>query len=562
MQFLIFSKNDRHPENGSVIEWIPSSRDEIISKIAVNGSVCLINREIFERLEKVIKEIPFINCGLKSKNDKIELYRALKFDNKRDRSCPKRIIFNVEDAGALKRSLTPFFTHRYTAADPCCLIIIPGSVLQILINETIKKQDKRNRLRNSSHKDPISNLIEETVDNPAIVEMEKTYIGNSYAMKLARALILKASQSISPVLILGETGTGKDVIAHLINVNSKVYKKPYTIINCAALPEQLLESELFGHEAGSFTGANKKKDGLFVASRGGTIFLDEIGDMTLANQVKILLAIDKKIIRRVGSNKTIDVDVRVIAATNRNVDHMALNGTFRDDLLYRLNSFRILASALRNHPEDIPAIADHLWARQSKNHRLSKEFHQHLQSYPWPGNVRELKTMLNSIVDIFGDISPTPAHIDAIRKARQENLNKLVNNPVDDKTQLLFLEAKNRLIKLQNIIRGIKISMRPVINRELIEKKCANELGAIRKFIEQQIDPIEELCREPVYFKVYKLFKQTTRYRYLLEKTLKNWPESCEKLNSVWMGELDGLHDAINTKILELIWGGINNIDT
>ena len=414
---------------------------------------------------------------------------------------------------------------------------------------------KKDRQRKKYSDNPIRLLLEETANDPVIEEISEVYIGSSYEMRMARLMILKASQATSPVLILGETGTGKDIIAQQIGKHSKYYRKSFAVVNCAALPEALLEGELFGYKQGIYTGANKDKDGLLVAHKGGTVFLDEIGDLSLANQAKLLVAIEGKKVRPIGGTDTVSIDVRIIAATNRNVDYMARNGSFREDLLQRLNFLRIFAPSLRSHRDDIPAIADHIWEKLNHPCQLSKAFHEHLKSWPWPGNVRELKSLLTSIKDIYGNDLPTPAHIESIRNYHNENIPNVLNSSQDDKAQLLKLEAKLRLVNLQNIVRGIKVMMRPVINQELKPGNFRNESEKIRHYFEQQIQLIDDLCREPVYFKDYGLFKETTRYRYLLEKMLKHWPSSAGELQQAWSGELQKLDEDITLGILKLIWG-------
>jgi len=258
--------------------------------------------------------------------------------------------------------------------------------------------------------------------NPLVKKLERIYIGTSIEVQHTRALIYRACQTDSPVLILGESGTGKDVIATQIYENSTTHKKGFFRVNCSALPESLLEGELFGYTKASFTGANTDKVGLFNAAEGGTIFLDEIGDLSLANQVKILHAVENQGIRQIGSNQTKPVNVRIITATNRNLYAMINQGTFREDLYFRINTFLINSHPLREHPEDIPILAKAYWEKKHHISHLSNDFLEYLKTYPWPGNVRELNTLLNSLVDYFGDISPKPAHVEAIRKSRQDIL--------------------------------------------------------------------------------------------------------------------------------------------
>ncbi|WP_319409861.1 sigma-54 dependent transcriptional regulator [uncultured Desulfosarcina sp.] len=221
-------------------------------------------------------------------------------------------------------------------------------------------------------------------------------IGESKVMRGVFNQIVKVAPKESTVLVTGETGTGKELIARSIHQHSKRQDKPFVAINCAAIPETLLESELFGYEKGSFTGANTKKPGKFELADGGTLFLDEIGDMPLETQAKVLRAIEENTIERVGAIKPTKVNVRFIAATNRNLEKMVENGRFRQDLFYRLNVFSILLPPLRHRREDIPLLTEKFLNEMGPERHLSSEALQLLMTNDWPGNVRELKNALES----------------------------------------------------------------------------------------------------------------------------------------------------------------------
>jgi two-component system response regulator AtoC len=212
-------------------------------------------------------------------------------------------------------------------------------------------------------------------------------------------LITHVADSNSTVLILGETGTGKEQIARALHMASEERKdSPMIAVNCAAFPETLLESELFGHEKGSFTGAVGTRKGRFEQASGGTLFLDEVGDIPLSMQVKLLRVLQERRIERVGGNEPIDIDVRVVAATHRSLEKMVKEGTFREDLYYRLNVIRIEIPPLRDRPEDIPLLAVHFaqkYARPGHNTpEISPEAMTALDKFPWPGNVRQLENAI------------------------------------------------------------------------------------------------------------------------------------------------------------------------
>ena len=233
-------------------------------------------------------------------------------------------------------------------------------------------------------------------------------IGNSKQMQDVYDQIAQVCRSMTTVLIRGESGTGKELVAHAIHYNSARAAKPFVRVNCAALPETLVESELFGHEKGAFTGALATRQGRFEAANGGTIFLDEVGDFSAATQVKLLRVLQEREFERVGGNAPLKVDVRVIAATNRELEQMITEGKFRQDLYYRLNVFSIHLPALRERKADILLLSDFFVEKYSKaNHksvkRISTPAIDMLMSYHWPGNVRELENCIERAVLVSND---------------------------------------------------------------------------------------------------------------------------------------------------------------
>jgi len=256
--------------------------------------------------------------------------------------------------------------------------------------------------------------------NPAVMSDEiydtDTIIGNSREMLEIYKMIGQVAQSDAPVLIQGESGTGKELIARAIYHHSLRKNRPFLAVNCAAIPEQLLESELFGHEKGSFTGALSRKIGKFEQCHGGTVFLDEIGDMSLSAQSKVLRVLQDQVFERVGGQDSIKVDVRVIAATNKSLVQAVKEGSFRVDLFYRLKVISFYLPSLRERPEDIPLLADYFLLKY--RHKLKKLIngisHQAmmiLSQYHWPGNIRELENVIQSaIVLCKGDVI-LPEHL-------------------------------------------------------------------------------------------------------------------------------------------------------
>lgn len=235
------------------------------------------------------------------------------------------------------------------------------------------------------------------MDNPNIPPI----IGSSKAIKEIHSIIEKVANTDSTVLILGESGTGKELIAKNIHYRSNRANKPFIHVNCAAIPSELLESELFGYEKGAFTGAFTSKAGKFETANFGTVLLDEIGDMAPQLQAKILRVLQERSFERIGGMKTITVDVRIIAATNKNLQDTVAEGRFREDLFYRLNVIPIKIQPLRNRTEDIPLLFDYFIEKFKKRFNrpmtISKSTFEYLVNYSWPGNVRELENLIERL---------------------------------------------------------------------------------------------------------------------------------------------------------------------
>ncbi len=236
-------------------------------------------------------------------------------------------------------------------------------------------------------------------------------IGESLAMRGLLSLIKKVAPTDATVLIMGESGTGKELVATSLHENSLRKSKPFIKLNCAAIPAELLESELFGHERGAFTGATKFKPGKFDMADKGTLFLDEIGDMPLKLQSKILRVIQEKEFYRVGGSSTVKVDVRFIASTNQNLEKMVQDGAFREDLYYRLNVFTLHLPPLRERKEDIPLLVDRFLQNLPKKVEISSIALQMIMAYSWPGNIRELKNVIESAAVIAENGFIEPAQL-------------------------------------------------------------------------------------------------------------------------------------------------------
>jgi two-component system nitrogen regulation response regulator NtrX len=280
----------------------------------------------------------------------------------------------------------------------------------------ISKPPDLNRLLNSvRHAFENKSLRSENTKLKNKVAQKYLIIGESFSIEEVKRMISKVASTDARVLVTGENGTGKELVAQQLHQQSKRFKENFIEVNCAAIPSELIESELFGHVKGAFTSAVKDRSGKFEAAHNGTLFLDEIADMSLAAQAKVLRALQEKKIQRVGNEKDISIDVRVIAATNKNLKQEIKEGRFREDLYHRLAVILIRVPSLQERLDDIPLLTDHftnlLTLEQGlENKRFSSEALQKLKNYPWSGNVRELRNVVERLM-ILGDNPITSENI-------------------------------------------------------------------------------------------------------------------------------------------------------
>jgi two-component system NtrC family response regulator len=298
---------------------------------------------------------------------------------------------------------------RYGAFDyltkPCKLV-----ALESLLRRVAEKRELTNKYR----------ALKQRLDR---IEGGADLVGTSPGMQRVRQLISKVAPTNSTVLILGETGTGKELVARALHDQSLRSAMSFVAINCGALPENLIESELFGHRKGAFTGADEHRIGLFEVANGGTLFLDEIGELPKAMQAKLLRFLESGEVRRVGENDSFTCDVRVLCATNRRLDEMVAADEFREDLWFRVNTFEIPLPPLRERIEDVPTLAWHLARRFRPNLRpedqlLSPEAQAELTAYHWPGNVRELANTIEHAMILCEELPIRPEHLPARFSAR------------------------------------------------------------------------------------------------------------------------------------------------
>jgi len=295
----------------------------------------------------------------------------------------------------------------------------------------------------------VGQLVEENRSLKAKIAKEYEMIGNSPAIRQLKDQIAIAAPTSGWVLISGENGTGKELVARAIHTLSSRENKPFVEVNCAAIPEELIESELFGHEKGAFTGATALRKGKFDLANEGTLFLDEIGDMSLKTQAKVLRILQERKFERVGGSRTIEVDVRVIAATNKNLAEEINRGNFREDLFYRLNVLPFDVPPLRERRGDIPLLIEHFLelfcSKESREIKMvSPQAMELLVNYSWPGNVRELKNIIERLVIMVPDKQIAERHLPATIFSRKPVEGRAVSGVTDVAT---FREAKEEFEK-------------------------------------------------------------------------------------------------------------------
>jgi len=320
-------------------------------------------------------------------------------------------------------------------------------------------------------------------------EIDKSFgfeniIGKSKGMKEIFKVVRQIADSRSTVLIMGESGTGKELIARAIHYHSNRKNYPFVTINCAAIPETLIESELFGHERGAFTNAIEKKLGRFEVANQGTLFLDEIGELSLTTQAKILRFLEEKEFNRVGGSKTIKVDVRLITATNKDLSQLLRSGGFREDLYYRINVVPIVIPPLRDRKEDIPLLLDHFLKKfnneNNKNVKgISKEAFELMMNYEWPGNVRELENLVERLIALTSNeyLQADEVPFALLDTSRINDFKESILN-----RKVSFLEAQEEFER--------EIILDALRRTNYVQSHAAEMLGISRRILKYKMDKL------------------------------------------------------------------------
>jgi DNA-binding NtrC family response regulator len=330
-----------------------------------------------------------------------------------DLSMPKISGMEIMEAALTKGGTEVIMMTAYGTAESAVRALKAGAADYLL--KPFSFDELEHLVARLAQKQKLSSLSEH-YQQELKARTSDTFIGESTAAQKVKELVRKVAATDATVLVSGKSGTGKELVARMVHELSSRRERPFIAINCAALTETLLESELFGHEKGAFTGATARKRGRFELADTGTIFLDEIAEMAPNMQSKLLRVLEEGKLDRVGGVDLIDIDVRVVAATNRDLHSEIAQGRFREDLFFRLNVFPIEMPSLAERREDIPALAEHFLAQQRYRHGpLSDEVKSLLMSYDWPGNVRELRNVLERAIILAGDepLSPEEFSLEA-----------------------------------------------------------------------------------------------------------------------------------------------------
>ena len=391
----------------------------------------------------------------------LDVLRAL-----RERHAPGEVVM-LTGHGSIDTAIEAIRIGAFDYISKPC----PLDELEIRIERALERQALKDR----------ASLLERGLTPP---DLGRAFIGDSPEFRGVLRLLDRVAQADSTVLITGETGTGKEMAAKLIHARSPRRARPFITVECAALQESLLQSELFGHERGAFTGADRAKPGLFEVASGGTIFLDEIGEISPATQVALLRVLDGSTFRHVGGTREIRVDVRVLAATNRDLDGMVRQRLFREDLYYRLSTISVRLPALRDRSEDIALLARHFVglfsARFGVERRLSDEAMAVLCAHPWPGNVRELLHVVESAMVVCEGPVIRPDHLPvAVRagldgRGRPQPADRDASTGAEEGRSLTLEEVERayieRMLRAHHGHRGLAAKALGISERNLYRK--------------------------------------------------------------------------------------------
>lgn len=539
------------------------SRPDETHSTRPGATVLVVNEQDLDIIKKTLPHI--VDRGTKHKGMQLSRY----FLPIREEKVPL-LIGNYSSLAQLIRSIRDFLAKLGPVADkPFFILGVTPHIFTDLSEkylstphpepiESSKESPGLSTLSNGQSLDPGSLLswLDDRLDyrTPVPAELIENYAGISPDAQLVRRLIMMAAKTDAPVLILGDTGSGKEVVARAVHTFSRRARHKFIPVNCGAIPSELLEAELFGYVKGAFTGAINDREGLWQAADYGTLFLDEIGDLKKDHQVKILRALASGCFRRVGEIKEIPVQVRIIAATNRDIYTMVQNGEFREDLYYRLRSFLIPTMPLRNHPEDIPLLANKIWKSITKNPAsiLCKEAVEALQKHQWPGNVRELKTVLAGLYTVFGSREIRAKDVDFIFMLHGQTTT--ICTGIENGYNILMHRTRclNHLKRAHETVNACLHTLAPILNGTLreVNRQLQETLGRL-------ITELNRLCQEPLLFHREDIYKDTNELKEKLvnclnldaKKDQSAWQQWCTDCNFLMTSTISKLFTEIQVVV-------------
>jgi len=517
----------------------PSSPAELI-KSTRPPALFLINSKDIERLSS--NDLAVHDCGIKKPNKELSKYLL----NKKKFPLLRGI---YRHHGQMLRSMRVLLQHAQRAHDNNLYFVAIDETLfdelaTTISTDSILSRGAAEEGQDVDRWDVLKLMPAEEVPK----EIKIRYLGESREVQLVRQLILKAAAQLDAVLILGETGTGKEVVARCIHDASARKGGPFIAVNCAAISPELFESELFGHRKGAFTGAIQDKSGLWDAAQNGTLFFDEIGDLPLSQQAKILRALDQQKILPVGGIEYIPVNARITAATNQDIHAMVASGQFRQDLFYRLNVFVIQTPALRTHPEDIPELAQALWRRivDPATASLPAEILNEFKRYNWHGNVREMMMVLRVLYSYFGKSKLELNHLYSVYRQGAA--------PQKEKVQLSSYDHLHyrkdclaHLIKVDQLLRHFKVTIRPLLEGTSRRKRINLDT------IVNLTDNLDLLSIHRLYYGDHELFDAVRhlngRLRTMTEKLTKNQKQAL----TYWKDEVEAAYKGVENRLFEVV---------
>ena len=493
ISILLFLSSDKSAAPQAVT--MDTDQPQELEKLTLNHApLALVVRaadlDYFRSMTDVVMDV-----GTKDKDQQLSRYML----NRSFRKAPLIEAPYKEGGQQAGRSIRTLLANAEKIGEANLFIIgVPEAVFTKLAKGAVKPKEQRDEKIAWQADDDLASdsLLRLMPPLEGEAALESRYLGRSHQHDMVRRLIMYAAKCPEPVLILGETGTGKGLVARLIHEMSSFSEhQPMVTINCAGLPEGLIESELFGHVKGAFTGAASDRAGLWEAAGDGILFLDEIGDMPLGQQAKVLRALQEGVIRKVGSTKQTKVRARVLAATNQDLYSMMRGGAFREDLYFRLRGFMIQTPPVRKHPANIPFMINQLWREMTQGNRedLSPSAVAKLQSYSWPGNMGEMRRFLAVLHYQFAARKIMAEHIEACFRLQGMGEYAPSTSGRPAKAEDLILHRAQCLRHLKRVAENL-VASQINLQKIIAAKGRGKEIGALRDELRRTAAELAALC--------------------------------------------------------------------